>query len=201
MVRSALAFVLLLSVMGCSGMKPEDFAGREPALLIEDYFAGQTRAWGIFEDRFGTLRRQFVVDIEGTWDGERLTLVEDFAFADGETDRRIWRIRKLDETRYEGEADDVIGKAEGVAYGNALNWRYKLNLKVGDGTWTVKFDDWMFLQEDGVLINRASVSKLGFEIGQVTIFFRKLEDEAAALEEPVMLPGAMARLRCGALPA
>ena len=167
-------------------MKPEDFLGRGPELLIEDYFQGQTRAWGIFEDRFGKLRRQFVVDIDGQWDGEQLTLVEDFAFDDGETDQRIWRIRKLDEHRYEGRADDVVGVAQGTAYGNALNWRYKLNLKVGDDAWLVNFDDWMFLQQDGVLINRASVTKLGFEIGQVTIFFRKeqAETKSSAIEYP-----------------
>lgn len=168
-----LAAALLLLTAGCSGMKPEDFQGREPRLLIEDYFAGDTRAWGLFEDRFGTLRREFVVDIAGTWDGETLTLVEDFAYADGETDQRIWTIRKLDDHRYEGTADDVIGKAEGVSYGNALNWHYTLALKVGDSVWNVRFDDWMFLQRDDVLVNRARVSKFGIEIGEVTIFFRK----------------------------
>ncbi len=169
----SLAAALLFLTAGCSGMKAEDFEGREPRLLIEDYFAGDTRAWGLFEDRFGTLRREFVVDIAGTWDGETLTLVEDFAYADGETDQRIWTIRKLDDHRYEGTADDVIGKAEGVSYGNALNWRYTLALKVGDSVWNVRFDDWMFLQRDDVLVNRARVSKFGIEIGEVTIFFRK----------------------------
>jgi hypothetical protein len=157
-------------------MKPEDFAGREPTLLIEDYFAGHTMAWGIFQDRFGQVRRQFEVDIEGTWDGETLTLVEDFAYDDGETEQRIWRIKKLDEHSYEGRADDVIGVAKGRAYGNALNWTYRYALTVGDDTWKVTFDDWMFLQSDGVLINRAEVTKLGFKLGEVTLVFRKLAE-------------------------
>ncbi len=154
-------------------MTPEQFDGREPRLLIEDYFAGKTRAWGIFVDRFGNLRRDFVVDIEGTWDGERLTLVEDFVYSDGETEQRIWTITKLDDHRYEGTAADVIGKAAGVSYGNALNWRYTLALKVGESVWNVNFDDWMFLQPDNVLFNRARVSKFGFDIGEVSIFFQK----------------------------
>ena len=164
-------------------MKPEQFDGREPRLLIEDYFAGNTRAWGIFEDRFGTLRREFVVDIEGTWDGDTLTLVEDFVYSDGETQQRIWTIRKLDAHRYEGTAADVIGAAEGVSYGNALNWSYTLALPIGESVWNVRFDDWMFLQADDVLVNRAKVSKFGLEIGEVTIFFRKEPARAArALE-------------------
>lgn len=156
-------------------MIPEDFAGTEPELRIERYFAGSTKAWGIFEDRFGRLRRSFTVDIAGEWNGEVLTLTEDFVYSDGETDRRVWRIRRLSNGRYEGRADDVVGVAEGRSAGNALNWRYTLALKVGDSVWNVRFDDWMFLQEDGVLINRAKVTKLGFAIGEVTLFFRKVD--------------------------
>ncbi len=171
------AFAAFLS--GCTSMEPEDFAGREPRLLIEDYFAGQTQAWGIFQDRFGTLRRQFRVDIEGTWDGETLTLVEDFVYDDGETEQRIWRIKKRDEHGYEGRAEGVIGVAEGATYGNALNWRYKFALKVGDSTWNVHFDDWLFLQDDRVLINRADVTKFGLLIGEVTLLFHKGAAEEA----------------------
>lgn len=160
-------------------MKPEDFSGREPRLLIEDYFAGQTKAWGIFQDRFGTLRRQFQVDIDGSWDGETLTLVEDFWYDDGQTEQRVWRITKQGEHGYVGHADGVIGIAEGRAYGNALNWTYKFALKVADDTWTVTFDDWLFLQSDAVLLNRAEVSKFGLKIGEVTLVFAKAD--AAAL--------------------
>lgn len=164
-------------------MKAEDFAGREPRFQIEDYFAGKTKAWGIFQDRFGTLRRQFVVDISGTWDGELLTLVENFTYDDGKTETRTWRIRKTGDHSYEGQADGVIGTARGESYGNVLNWRYDFALPIGDSTWNVHFDDWMFLQGDGVMINRAVVTKLGFELGAVTITFHKVkaQDASAAL--------------------
>ena len=67
----------------------------------------------------------------------------------------------------------MIGEATGRAAGNALNWTYTLDLPVGGSTWRVAFDDWMFLQPDGVMINRAKISKLGLEIGSVTLFFGK----------------------------
>ena len=168
-------------------MKPEDYAGREPRLLLERYFAGKTKAWGLFQDRFGQVRRQFTVDIEGAWDGSRLTLVEDFDYDDGETEQRIWRIDKTGEHDYRGQADDVIGVASGRAFGNTMNWRYKLALKVGGERWTVHFDDWLFLLDDDTIVNRATVTKFGIEIGQVTLVFRKiLEDgtQAADLDGP-----------------
>lgn len=176
-----LRILLILPVLvlgSCGTMRTEDFAGREPILVLEDYFAGKTRAWGIFEDRFGDLRREFVVDIDGTWDGRELTLDESFVYADGETDRRVWRIVRTGEHSYRGEAGDVVGPATGTLYGNAFNWRYELDLDVGERTVRVSFDDWMFLQPDGILINRAKVRKWGFEVGSVTVVFRKPDADA-----------------------
>ncbi len=168
-----LALLSLLTITGCSTMKVEDFAGAGPAFRLEDYFTGKTRAWGMFEDRFGNLRRQFVVDIDGDWDGETLTLDEHFRYADGELDRRVWTIRPDGPNGYVGQADDVLGEARGAAFGNALNWTYRMNLKVGGREIEVRFDDWMFLQEDGVVLNRATVTKFGIELGTATIFFQK----------------------------
>lgn len=170
--------VVLLTLGACSSMKIEDFAGTAPELRPEVYFAGKTRAWGIFEDRFGNLRREFVVDIDGKVEGDTLTLTEDFRYSDGETERRVWTIRRTGEGRYEGRAADVVGTAEGLAAGKALNWSYDLMLKISGSEMKVRFDDWMYLQPGGVLINRATVSKFGVTLGVVTIFFNK-DDKAA----------------------
>lgn len=183
-MKRLLALLLAtLAVTGCSAMKPQDFAQTSPRFLLEEYFAGRTQAWGLFEDRFGTIRRQFTVDMTGRTEGDGLVLEEDFLYSDGERDRRVWRITRTGEHSYEGTADDVIGTAVGAAYGNAVNWRYELNLAVGDGTWRVKFDDWMFLQPGGVVMNRAMVTKWGIEIGRVTLFFAKPATPAAAVNE------------------
>tara|TARA_B110000967_G_scaffold206860_1_gene254658 strand:- start:269 stop:751 length:483 start_codon:yes stop_codon:yes gene_type:complete len=154
-------------------MRPENFKDSEPKLVLFDYFKGKTSAWGIFEDRFGNVRRQFQVDIEGQVKGNEITLDERFQYDDGEKDQRIWQIRKTGDHTFEGTADDVIGIAKGTVQGNALNWTYDLNLKVGDTSYKVHFDDWMLLQPGGVMINRARLSKWGVDIGEVTLFFKK----------------------------
>ena len=173
MLRLTGVLSLILILIGCTEMKPSDFSGSTPQLVIEEYFAGETVASGMFEDRFGQVRRQFNVEINGKWDGEQLILDEKFLYDDGERERRVWRIRKTGRNTYEGRADDVIGVATGEAYGNALNWQYEMDLRVADGTWRVRFDDWMFLQPSGLLLNRAKVSKFGLEIGTVTLAFVK----------------------------
>ena len=148
--RLGLVLLSLVTLSGCTTMKPTDFKNATPQLVIEEYFAGETQAWGLFEDRFGTIRRQFSVDIVGTWDGEFLTLDEKFVFEDGERDRRIWKIRKTGDKTYTGTADDVIGEATGRASGNALNWRYQMDLKVGTSTGKSR-DDWTFPQLGGLV--------------------------------------------------
>lgn len=156
-------------------MRIEDFSGREPRLDLYGYFEGRTRAWGIFEDRFGRLRREFTVDIVGRREGEDgFVLEEDFLYSDGETQRRVWQLRRVGPDRFEGTADDVVGVAHGRSVGNALNWNYVLALKIGERVWNVDFDDWMFLQPGGVMINRARVSKWGIDIGAVTLSFQRV---------------------------
>jgi hypothetical protein len=163
----------LITLVGCGGMDVQDFADAKPEFRIEEFFEGQTRGWGLFEDRFGTMRRSFVVDINGYADGDEFVLEEDFLYDDGEVQRRVWRITPLGDGRYEGTAGDIVGKAQGARAGNALNWTYDMDLKVGDSTWRVAFDDWMFLQPGGVLMNRAYVKRWGFQIGSVTLSFSK----------------------------
>ena len=69
----------------------------------------------------------------------------------------------------------MIGEAAGESWGSALNWRYVLRLPYNEGTIDVTFDDWMFLQQDGVLINRAKVKKFGFTVGEVTLVFKRTD--------------------------
>lgn len=157
---------------GHHAMDISAFAGRTPELRIEEYFTGRTRAWGVFEDRFGTLRRSFTVDMTGIRDGAGLILEEVFLYDDGERQKRIWTITRTADGGYEGSADDVVGIATGRAAGNAIHWRYAMDLKVGRGTWRVSFDDWMILQPDGVLINRTHMRRWGVWIGTLSLFFR-----------------------------
>jgi hypothetical protein len=169
-----LAATLLAS--GCNGVRPQDYAGSEPELDLFAYFTGQTRAWGIFQSRGGELKRQFTVDIRGERSADNeLVLTEDFVYRDGERSQRVWTITRHDEHNFTGRAGDVVGEARGERYGNALNWRYTLALEVDGSTWNVQFDDWMFQHEDGVLINRAEMSKFGFRLGEVTLFFQRVE--------------------------
>ncbi|MGO1120704.1 DUF3833 domain-containing protein [Rhodovibrionaceae bacterium A322] len=157
-------------------MTVQDFETQQPRLVLEEYFEGRTVAYGLFEDRFGNVRNQFSVIIDGTWDGKVLSLDENFSYFDGETEYRRWEIEKLAENKYVGTTENIIGEAYGETAGNSFNWKYKFKLKVGDGIWNVRFDDWMFLQPDGVLLNKATVYRWGFKVGTVFLSFHRAQE-------------------------
>ena len=168
-------FILILLISSCSTkMDIEKFANNQPKLILEEYFSGNTKAWGYFHDRFGNLQRSFTVKINGKWDGKFLILDEDFLYDDGEKQKRVWKIEKISNGKYSGSADDVVGYANGISSGNALNWAYELLLEVKGKKIKVKFDDCMFLHDRGVLINRAEISKFGINLGVVTITFIRI---------------------------
>lgn len=173
-MRYFLGIVLATLLVGCSKVDIAEYADNKPEFDIFSYFEGKTSGWGIVQDRSGKLLRQFVVAIDGTFTDENtIVLVEDFVWNDGEQSTRIWTIKKTDAQTYVGTADDVVGTAQGISSGNALHWRYHLNVETEGSTWKIFFDDWMFLQPEQVLLNRASMSKFGIHLGDITIAFSK----------------------------
>ena len=169
-----LVFISALSAAGCSKPDLSQYQDNEPQFSLFAYFQGKTTGWGMVQDRQGNLLRRFVVDIQGTVHAdEALTLEEHFRWSDGELSSRTWRITKTGEHTFTGTADDVHDSAAGAAYGNVLNWRYHLDIEANGRTWKVHLDDWMFLQDDDVLINKTRMSKFGFALGDITIVFRK----------------------------
>ncbi len=159
---------------GCASQNIEQYASEQPQLDLAQYFNGRITAHGIFQDRSGQVVRRFTVDMEGRWEGQQGVLDEHFTYSDGKKERRIWRLTKLADGRYTGTADDVVGTASGRTVGNAFQWAYTLRLPVDGKVYEVQFDDWMYLVDDRVMLNRATMSKFGIRLGEVTLSFQKL---------------------------
>lgn len=171
--RFFLALIVLM-LCSCSGNRIADFSEKSPEFNVEKFFLGKTKAYGVFYDWRERLSRRFVAEIVGTKKGELLVLDENFLFDDGETDQRHWEISFLSERDLKGVSPDVLGEAQGERAGNALHWKYDLNLKTKDGRTPVHFDDWMFLVDEDHLFNRAEVSKFGIGVGEVYLFIEKV---------------------------
>ena len=171
-IRSFIFAIAALVIAGCASVQVADYAQEKPKFDLREYFTGRIIAHGIVQDRSGKVIRRMTVDMACTWVGDTGTLNEDFTYADGKKERRIWTIKKQGD-RYIGTAADVVGEAIGTAAGNTLNWKYVLALPVDDKVYNVDFDDWMWQLDDKVMMNRAVFSKFGFRLGEVLITFYK----------------------------
>lgn len=167
------AAVAALSLAGCAGPQVTDYAADKPLLDLRQYFNGTLDAYGVFTDRSGKVVQRFTVVMRCSWNGEEGVLDEDFVYSDGTKQKRIWRLKHLGNGRYEGRADDVVGVAQGQTAGNAFRWGYTLALPVDGKVWEVQFDDWMYLMDERVMLNKAAMSKFGIFLGEVTLSFVK----------------------------
>lgn len=173
-MKGLILFMSLMGILtGCSSVPVQDYANDKPKLVLEDYLNGPLEAHGFFQDRSGKIVKRFKVLMKGTWNGENGVLDEDFEYSDGTKSKRIWNLKKQPNGKYTGTASDVIGEANGEAAGNAFRWEYTLDLPVGDTTYHVQFDDWMYLMNDEIMLNKSKMSKFGIYLGEVTLVFLK----------------------------
>ncbi|MAA56445.1 MAG: hypothetical protein CML52_03260 [Rhodobacteraceae bacterium] len=174
-MKYILTVLIFFFISGC-GFKPsiDDPKLSDMQLNLESFLVGDLVAYGQFQDVLGNVSRRFTVNMLGEWDGKNLKLTEDFQYADGTTEQRIWHLKKTGEQAWSGTADGVIGQAEGLESGDTFYWNYTIDLPVPDGTMRVTFDDYMWLISEERMLNKAYMSKFGMPLGEVTIMFEKL---------------------------
>lgn len=173
--------VAALGLAGCGSVSidGDEYMGVAPAFAIEEFFDGDVRAWGIVQDRSGNVVQRFQVNIDGSLEGGVLTLDETFEYGVGEgTERRVWTIRE-DGEGFAGMAGDIAGMAEGTSHGNAFRWTYEMDLPVGNNTYRVRFDDWIWAFDETAVMNRSYIRKFGITFAEVTIFMQR-QDSAPA---------------------
>ena len=173
----ALAFSSALLVGCAAPPQINDYANEKPQLDMRQYFNGTVDAYGVFTDRSGKVVKRFTVEMKCSWSGapgqEVGVLDEFFTYSDGTKDRRVWTLKRSPDGKYIGTASDVLGEATGQEKGNAFRWGYTLLLPVDGKTIEVQFDDWMYLMNDKVMLNKAEMTKFGFKLGEVTLAFVK----------------------------
>ena len=170
-----------LGLAGCASPTVADYAQEQPPLDMRQYFNGVVDAYGIFTDRSGKVVKRFTVVMNCSWSGaagqEVGVLDEDFTYSDGKKQRRVWTLRRSPgvgaQGLFLGTAGDVIGEAHGEERGNAFYWNYDLDLELDGRHLTVHFEVWMYLMNGRTMLNRATMSKWGVKLGEVTLAFNR----------------------------
>lgn len=171
--KAIAALGVLVMLSGCAGNNLAYYKGTTPTADLREYFNGPVKAWGVVQNFNGRVTRRFDVQMIGTWDGDVGTLTEDFTYYDGEKQQRVWTIKRQADGSYEGTASDILEKAVGQTEGSAVRWNYVMDVPVDGTTYRLRFDDWMWVMNDGVLINRSYLKKFGITVAELTIVMQK----------------------------
>lgn len=174
-MRAGRGFALLVAagvLAGCASAPEFSAPLPQKPLVLEKVLAGRTLGEGVFVNSLTGGETAFSVVIDGNWDGKVLTLVEDFTYEDGSTERKTWRLTKTGEGLYSGVREDVIGKASVFQDGLGVRLDYHVTLATGLGDIDVRFRDLLYLNADGSIANKAVVSKFGLRVGRVDITMR-----------------------------
>ena len=178
MFRSLFVLGLLSAfIFGCGTRSIAIYEGETPSFNLESFFNGKVEGWGIVLNRNNDVVKRFKVNVEGYFSADKSNgkLVEKFFWSDGKREERVWNLKKTADNEWE-ELVMVSSAPHRGCVGNALKWSYRYNLILEDSflnKLSVDFDDWMFLVEDNVLMNRAVFSKFGLKLGTVIITFKK----------------------------
>ncbi len=167
--------LLLALVSGCAtSLDGSRYTAQTPPFDLFGFFDGTVDAWGIVQNRGGEVVQRFAVEIRGSVADNELTLDERFSYSLGEgVTERVWRIQRRADGTYDGGASDIRGTAEGEAFGNAFRWAYSMDLPVGDKTYRVRFEDWIFALDESRIVNRSYIQKFGLDVAEVTIFMQR----------------------------
>lgn len=150
----------------------------QPLFELTSFFHGSTRAWGVFEDRFGRLKRRFTVDMQGRWEGPVFVLDERFVYDTGDIENRTWHVTPLGAARFRATCADCVGAAYGECDADSIRMSYRFRLKLQDRQIVVAFDDRLYRMADATAVNRTTMSKWGIKLGELSLFFQRLDSAA-----------------------
>lgn len=145
----------------------------QPVFKLEEFFDGKIKGYGLLEDWRGRMTRRFEVTIDASWQGNIGTLDEEFLFDDGERQHRVWTVTKHADGTYSGTAGDILNTASGAVAGPAAQWKYQMDLTVKGRTIRITFDDWMYLINKDVVINRSYLKKFGLTVAELTLVMQR----------------------------
>lgn len=163
-------------VAGCD-QKPSALAATGPAFDPIGFFEGHTHSQGVIESRSGAPTAWIVTDSHAEKDATgRLRMVQNLSFQDGTKQRRDWVMWSNGPNRFEATANDMVGIAHGEANGRVFHWQWVLARSPGNALMNVTMNQWMYKLDDGSVMIRTTVTKLGIIAAEVTEQFTHVVD-------------------------
>jgi hypothetical protein len=173
-VAALVCGVLYSRTMTFRAQSIDDFRGQSPQFDLRHHLNGPILCEGVIYGPTGRVVSRFVADMDAQWDGNTGTMTEHFRYDSGATQDRRWTLTLGNDGSIRAEAPDVMGQGHGRVNGPAVRLAYKLRLARDAGGHVLKVTDWMYLMENGTILNRSQFTKFGVKVAELVATMRKV---------------------------
>ncbi|WP_121024506.1 DUF3833 domain-containing protein [Litoreibacter meonggei] len=157
------------------GQRPDDYEATGPAFDLRTHLSGPIQCEGMIYGPTGKVTSRFVADMDVKWNGNVGVMREDFLYDSGERQQRQWTLTVGNDGAIRAEAPDVIGVGIGMQKGSAVQLKYRIKLPESSGGHELDTVDWMYLVENGTIMNRSQFRKYGIKVAELVATMRKKE--------------------------
>lgn len=156
---------------GFQAQTPDDY-GNGPAFDIREILNGPLLCDGVIYGPTGRVTSRFVAEFEAEWNGDKGVMREHFSYDSGTTQDREWRLSVGPDGKITADADDLVGTGTGQQSGSGVQLNYAIQLPESAGGHVLQVTDWMYLLENGTVINRSQFRKFGLKVGELVATMR-----------------------------
>ncbi|MBO9433833.1 DUF3833 domain-containing protein [Ruegeria sp. R13_0] len=151
---------------------PADYSGTGPEFSLTKHLNGDILSEGLIYGPNGKMSNSFVARMVGEWDGNTGTLAEYFTYSNGKQMTRKWYLTLGTGNTFTAKADDIVGEGKGVISGSTVKLTYRIILPEDAGGHTLDVTDWMYLTENGAIMNRSEMRKFGLKVAELVATMR-----------------------------
>lgn len=160
--------------------RPRDYDTGAPAFDLRRHLNGPILCEGVIYGPTGRVSSRFVAEMEGRWNGNVGVLSETFRYDCGNVQHREWTLTLGNDGAIRAEAPDVVGRGRGQQSGGSVMLTYRIRLPEASGGHVLDATDWMYLVENGAIINRSQFRKFGIKVAELVATMRPLDGTRAA---------------------
>ena len=153
---------------------PSDYADKGPTFDLRKHLNGPMACEGVIFGPTGRVTSRFVADMQGSWDGTTGTLAEVFRYDSGTVQHRAWTLVLGAGGQITATAADVVGDGQGRVEGSGVLLRYRIQLTPEAGGHVLDVTDWMYLLDNGTIMNRSQFRKFGIKVAELVATMRRV---------------------------
>ncbi|WP_168223074.1 DUF3833 domain-containing protein [Oceanicola sp. D3] len=152
--------------------RPEAYAETGPPFDPRHVLSGPMVSEGVIYGPTGKVASRFEARMEGSWQGTRGALVEEFTYDSGRTQNRRWELVLHNDGSLTATAPDIVGIGRGEVSGATLRLCYRLRLPDEAGGHELDVTDWLYLMPGGAVMNRSQMRRFGVTLAELVATMR-----------------------------